>query len=430
MPQYPSPVIFLPGIKGSALRDEYPVDPETVWSVMRAVTKSFERITLHPYNVKYEAREPARVVRDQVFSLFYSEIIEELRYNLTPQPDQPVPVFPFAYDWRQPLESTQAQLVAFVQEVIERTSLLPHYNNDGYNRVTGKVNLVGHSMGGLIIGGFMATGDLQLVQRVDKIATIASPFRGSLESVAITTTGNSSLSSGGSREREAARVTPSLYHLLPSFDGAINGVNDKLALFKASNWQETILETLGVFIDQNRLPKAPPVTPVELLGAMLNQAAGQRDAMEEITSKRLPGSKRWLCIAGVGAETRVDMTIGREAGKTRFYVEDEVDEFKSKTPAKRVRTGDGTVPYLGAQSNFVRKEEIICVTPKDYGFWEVKDKVLDNVSFHANLPNMNLVQRLVITHLRGSRQGDLGGCPGPDVSESQWDPPFDKNWLK
>jgi len=50
MPTYPSPVIFLPGIMGSALRDEYPVSPETVWSVLKAATKSYERINLHPGN--------------------------------------------------------------------------------------------------------------------------------------------------------------------------------------------------------------------------------------------------------------------------------------------------------------------------------------------------------------------------------------------
>ena len=32
MPNLPCPTIFLPGIMGSALRDEYPVSPETVWS--------------------------------------------------------------------------------------------------------------------------------------------------------------------------------------------------------------------------------------------------------------------------------------------------------------------------------------------------------------------------------------------------------------
>jgi hypothetical protein len=31
---------FCPGIKGSSLRDEYPVDPENLWSVARAALKT------------------------------------------------------------------------------------------------------------------------------------------------------------------------------------------------------------------------------------------------------------------------------------------------------------------------------------------------------------------------------------------------------
>src|SRR5215471_19393910 len=204
MANYPSPVIFVPGIKGSSLRDEYPVDPENLWSVARAALKLFERITLHPFNSRYEAQEPARVVQDQVFSMFYSEFIEELRHNLTMDPDEPVPVFPFAYDWRQPLETVQKRLADFIEEVIDRTSLLSHYNDDGYDRKTGKVSLIGHSMGSLIIAGHIEAAGLN---RIDRVATIAGPFRGSLESVAATTTGTSTLTAS-SREREAARVTP------------------------------------------------------------------------------------------------------------------------------------------------------------------------------------------------------------------------------
>jgi pimeloyl-ACP methyl ester carboxylesterase len=425
MPAYPNPVIFVPGIKGSALRDEYPVDPETVWSIMRAIFKSYDRITLHPYNTRYEAQEPARVARDQVFGLFYSEIIEELRHNLTMNPDEPVPVFPFPYDWRQPLEITQQQLGAFVEEVVERTSLLRHYNEAGYNKETGKVNLVGHSMGGLIIAGHLAQAGLS---RVDRVATIASPFRGSLEAVAMTTIGTGSLGFGGSREREAARVTPALYHLLPSFSGAVkNAAPD--SLFHDDNWQTSIFETMDLFIQRNRLPNDPPLTAKALLAAMLAQANAQRASMEGL---KLPDSKRWLCIAGVDAETRVGMSIQDEgAGVIRFILDEAVNGFgNEKTPRKkRIQTGDGTVPYLGSQSRFIPDNQTICVTPKDYEFFEIKDKLLDNIGLHANLPNMNLVQRLVISHLLQKKQGDLGGQPGPDISRAEWDPPIQKDWL-
>lgn len=421
---YPDPVIFVAGIQGSALRDEYPVNPETVWSVLRAVVKSYDRITLHPYNTRYEAQEPARVVRDQVFGLFYAELIEELRHNLTMDPTEPVPVFPFAYDWRQPLAIVQLQFEAFVEEVIERTSLLPHYNASGYNRESGRVNLVGHSTGGLIIGGYAAKAGLQ---RINRVATIATPFRGSLEAVAITTTGNSSLNSGASREREAARVTPSLYHLLPSFAGAV-AKEAPGVLFNSNRWQTSILSTLKTFNDRYQLPKDPALDAAAVLTSMLVQAQTHREALEKL---KLPDPKRWLCIVGVNAKTRVGMSISKDPqGRIWFDVEEAVDEFeKGKTPSKRTRTGDGTVPYNGAQCAFVPKNQIICVTPSDYGFFEIKDRVLDNVGLHANLPNMNLVQRLIISHFLQSQQGDLGGQPGPDVPAKDWDPPLPKKWL-
>lgn len=63
-PNLPAPVIFLPGIMGSDLRDQYPVNPEAVWSPMKFILKSFDRITLHPEDVRYELLEPARVTAD------------------------------------------------------------------------------------------------------------------------------------------------------------------------------------------------------------------------------------------------------------------------------------------------------------------------------------------------------------------------------
>jgi len=94
MDNYPNPVIFVPGIMGSALRDEYPVSPETVWSPFKLLVKAYDRVTPHPSDTRYEVQEPARVVADQVFDIIYSEFIEELRHNLSFRADEPVPVFP------------------------------------------------------------------------------------------------------------------------------------------------------------------------------------------------------------------------------------------------------------------------------------------------------------------------------------------------
>ena len=232
VPAYPT--IVVPGVTATYLTDEYRLPPETIWSVM---TTEYERAGMHPDNTHYEAIEPARVVPGQVFEVAYRELIEELRYNLRSREDQPVPVFAFGYDWRQPLDVIEARLATFIEEVIARTALLRHYDRDGYAD-NPKVNLVGHSMGGLVIAGYLQR--LGANARVHKVATLATPFRGSFEAIIKMTTGTANLGTSppSSREREAARLTPSLYHLLPSFDDGIElDAGLPATLFAPELWQ-------------------------------------------------------------------------------------------------------------------------------------------------------------------------------------------------
>ena len=208
--RYPDPVIVVPGITATYLQDRYPLPPEMVWKVMGS---DYTRVTLHPDNLKYEAIEPARVQSDQLFEIAYTELIEELRHNLREQEDKPVPVYPFGYDWRMPLEDIEPQLDRFIEEVIERTKLLRHYHEDGFGE-SPKVNLVAHSMGGVVVAGMLAS-DRYIPGRINKVVTLATPFRGSFEAVIKLATGNANLgtTAPSSRERETARLTPALYYL-------------------------------------------------------------------------------------------------------------------------------------------------------------------------------------------------------------------------
>lgn len=422
------PVIFIAGIMGSALRDQYPVDPETVWSPFKLLVKSYERVTLHPSDTRYELIEPARVTADQVFGIIYSEFIEELRHNLSPQADRPVPVFPFAYDWRQPLDDLETQLAAFVAEVIDRTKLLRHYHDAGYGsaKFPAKVHLVGHSLGGLIVAGYVQKhGE----GRVAKVATIASPFRGSLEAVAKIASGVGALgtSPGSSREREAARVTPSLYHLLPSFKGAViaeRGLTPDL--YRPDAWQPGILQTLGSFIRMYGLtPSNPEKQALTLMQTMLNTAWRHRSRIEKLSLKN---SKSWLSIVGVGEKTRLSMRIAKDdSGHPRFELaEGDVRDDWHKGDSKRdLYTGDNTVAYLGARTPFIPTEQVVCVSPDDFSFWEFKDRLLEKTGFHSTLPGMNVVQRLVVSHLRDRAYGDVWGRPAPDLDPgTAWDPPI------
>ncbi len=74
------PVIFVPGITATSLEDYYPIPPEEVWTAV--LYKRYERISLHPDDIRYEAIEPARVGPYSLFGLIYEDLIEALRHDL------------------------------------------------------------------------------------------------------------------------------------------------------------------------------------------------------------------------------------------------------------------------------------------------------------------------------------------------------------
>lgn len=424
---YQNPVIVVPGITASKLRDTYAIDPETVWA---ALTKEYDRLALHPDNLRYERDEPARVLPDQVFDIPYGELIKELRHDLSPHEDQPTPVYPFAYDWRQPLDATELQLEAFIAEVIERTKLMPRYDKAGYADDP-KVDLIGHSMGGLLIAGYLQrTGK---AARVGKVATLGSPFRGSFEAVLKVTTGLATLGSvdSSSREREVARLTPALYYLVPDIADAVLAdpglVTD---LFDPAAWQPSILETLAEYIRLYGLDKADRKTQAETLFAgLLQQAHAYRDRVESLKlAKTNLSDADWLCIVGVHQVTRVRLHITTDRKGPLFDLrsEDRMDGWEYEVTSERIYTGDGTVSYQGTQCAFIPVQRIVCVTPEDFGYWEVGDKLLlGSVGLHGMLPKMNLIHRLIASHFTGkARKGTWGRKP-PDLPDGQdWDPPI------
>lgn len=442
MATLPNPVIVVPGITATYLRDQYPISPEQIWTVM---TKEFERIVLHPEaiirNKPYEALQPARVVPDQVYEVAYKELIEELRHNLTPSYDSPVPVFPFGYDWRKRLDDTERDLALFIDEVVERTALLPHYRKAGYNKNgDGRVNIVGHSMGGLIIAGHLQSAGQN--HRIAKVTTLASPFRGSFEAVIKVTTGTASLGNDApsSREREAARLTPALYHLLPSMAGGIDVADPAFgaSLYDAAMWQPSIVGTIAEFIsrcgftDSQANQKAP-----QLLQHMLDTAKAHRARLESLNLNTCGlTDKDWLCVIGVGTETRVHLSVSVDNnGNPEFDLSsaDRRNTYKKGTTRAERDTGDGTVPFEGALPAFLDETNVLCVSPDDYGYWELQDAAVTKLAgFHGILPNMNMLHRLIVRHFTGTPSGhdNIWGSPAPGVSRVNWDPPIRKDELK
>ncbi|MBW1695938.1 MAG: alpha/beta fold hydrolase [Deltaproteobacteria bacterium] len=423
----PDPVIVIPGITASELRDTYKLDPETVFELFG---KLYERIALHPDNLRYERIEPARVMPDKLLGIPYRELIEEIRYNLRPSEKEPVPVYPFAYDWRQPLKDTETVLECFINEVIERTKLLPHYHKSGYAEDP-KVNLIGHSMGGLIIAGYLQRQNRSA--RVGKVVSLGSPFRGSLEAAVKMVTGTADLGTGpsSSREREAARLTPALYHLLPSFESAVQAVqglsND---LYDVTAWQPSVLDTIAQYVRFYGLKKTGVKAQARaIFDSILKEAKEHRNRLESFRLEEAGLDENdWLCIVGVGEETRIRLQIDRVRGKPEFKLRsvDRQNFWNSNEPEKRIYTGDGTVAYPGARCNFIPTAKIICVLDDDFGYWEIGDRLIEGQSgLHGLLPKMNLIHRLIVSHFTGRTRRGTWGRPAPDLPQGvMWDPPI------
>ncbi len=342
-----------------------------------------------------------------------------------------MPVFPFAYDWRAPLAQTERLLAAFVQEVIDRTKLLRHYHDSGFAKAP-KVDLVGHSMGGLLIAGYVQASHGQLVR---KVVTLATPFQGSYEAVLMVATGTAEIgeSSRGARERRMARVTPALYHLLPNFQGAV-AVPDGLPadLFDSNLWQPSIVESIAQYIDDWGLPTRDTQQAANrVLQTMLDEARNYRTRVQTLDLKALALEDDWLAVVGAGEKTRVSLAVGLDGdGRPMFKLESSArrNSWKQDEERKEVQgdydTGDGTVPLRGALPTFLDKSRLICVVPSDFGYWEWRDRVLGAMSsFHGFIPNMNMVHRLVLRFLLNAPDPheNTWGRPLPDVE--RWRPP-------
>lgn len=419
------PVIVLPGITASDLYDEYELPPEALWTTV--LKRGYERITLHPENQRYELREPARVAPGGPFPLAYEDLIEELRDGLAEDQPGPVPVFPFGYDWRMPLHWIEDQLAAFVDEVMQRALLTKHYRNDNTFRENPCVSLIGHSMGGLVIAGYIAR---YTSRHIDKVVTLGTPFQGSYEAILKVTTGTSEIGeqSGKARERRMARMTPALYHLLPATQGQVaGGGGSNVDFFTPAAWQPSVVHAI------DRQVAGWDVSGTELFAEMLTMAKTHRDRISRLQlsdsdERTTVSDAEWLAVVGVDSRTRVGLRVvpdEDEAPRFDFRSTERRNDWDSEDAEHRYGTGDGTVHLRGAIPPFLDESRIVCVAPGDFGYWEVRDRTLAKaVNFHGLLPTMNMLHRLIMRFLldREDRYGNTWGRRLPGVA--QWRPPL------
>ena len=409
-----NPIIFVPGFLGSILQDAYETPPKEVWRGTSAKYGEYGRVQLHPLDMRYEYKEPARVMASQIYDGFlenwigdiYLEMIDDLRANLK------APVYPFFYDWRKDLDGLRGQFGDFVKEVIARTALMPEYRKSGYTKEHGKVILIGHSMGGLLIARYM--GEKNSEDRVDKIVTIATPFRGSPDTI------KELCINKNSAKREAARLSPSVYYLLPRYEGAVSHEGAASEdIFDVKNWQRSIVASF-IFGDGVKMGEAR-------LNEILIKAKSyleEIDKLNQIINQKDWLNKNWLCIVGSGKKTMQKIMISKKPGTRSVYF----DLGKEGNAKMYSPNGDGRVPLNGAIPYFLNKlrKNIVVYESEDFE-WVDDWPAAKFAGLHALLPVMNVLVRLVKEYLEERWQ------PGEHLEEGKygnlWTNQLPENYL-
>jgi len=246
------PLIVIPGIMGSRL-----IDPETeqeLWpgSLFSLLTGSrFDELALPVAAGSHwgPARPlaPGALFFDMAGQDFYQKLVQTLNgpggYDCvaTNQLDADTDCVLFSWDWREDLVRASRQLNALIARLAE-------LRNDPELRV----DIVGHSAGGLITRYFLRYGDTDVLDRADyqitnagaqkvrKAILIGTPNFGSVSALQQALLG---LDAGFTRmQPEFIATMPGLYQLLPHPDRGwmidINGRHVERDLYDPETWRK------------------------------------------------------------------------------------------------------------------------------------------------------------------------------------------------
>ena len=225
-------IIFVPGIKASELVDVYPLEHETRWSLEDLVAGNIfeDALDIELLAGHYDKDVDRLFKPGRLINHAYGRLVERLRRDVEPQ------VYTFPYDWRKSIAVSARHLSDFIDHVQGKMAAL------GRSPIVG---LVTHSMGGLVARSALSLRRPRPFDGIGRVLFIAPPFQGSCEIPKVLIAGQRS--GFFSREedfRKLARGFPSVYELIPSFEGSTldAGTGGTLDLFVLGNWQGNLVQ--------------------------------------------------------------------------------------------------------------------------------------------------------------------------------------------
>jgi pimeloyl-ACP methyl ester carboxylesterase len=345
-----NPVIMVHGIQGAWLKNEYPVDYDKAVLWTGILKKEFDALHLHPMDATVDSRLTRFVMPHQTVPIIYENIVDEIRNEMDDQPY----VYVFTYDWRKDNRITAQILAEFINRILHVTGV--------HERAAGRISprkvvLIGHSMGGMVIK-WCAT-QIVPAQKIAKIITIATPFRGSLKAVEALLPGARNLFGVENKKsmRHAARTLPGIYQLLPTWPGALadSVSGGPLDPFDVSSWQKNLVDGLARKYSPDFFPKK------------LTDARAFSKVMGTPWPKKL--LPRVYYAYGIESATWRQVKVNRKR-----------DNFYMFSDAVSDDQGDGTVHSLSSIQTEVSGRNRTYIDRK-YPVWDFL------AGQHANMPN-------------------------------------------
>jgi len=365
-PSLSNPVIIIPGIMGSYLLKDDGSDDE-VWMNLSKMTFSANDDYLDELKMSGEGKGNIGIVSGGLVSKinnfdFFKGLVTLISNNAANQ------VFEYSYDWRMKVEENQQSFSDYIDTILLQTG-------------ASKVDIVAHSMGGLIVKDYL---NGRVETKINKFIDIATPHVGAPKAYKILSFGdNFGFEKFGlnvlnpKKIKSISQNMPSVYQLLPSenyFDNSntdysyyiFNGIDNS----KRLNFEET----KQYLKDQGR-------------NSLLIDRADELH--KEIDN---------LNLANYGIETYNIVGCGTPTLGKIYVLDQENGDYDY---AIQMINGDGTVPLRSAEAMTASKTYYV------------------NEAQHAIMPSSSGVKELVTSILKGEASFDSTSYPNIlETSES------------
>ncbi|KAI4370888.1 hypothetical protein MLD38_019185 [Melastoma candidum] len=384
------PVLLVPGIAGSVLHsvDVSTNREERVWvrifqADYKFRTKLWSRfdpstgksVSLDPNShiVVPEDRhglqaidvlDPDMVIGRECVYYFHDMIVEMIRWGF----EEGKTLFGFGYDFRQSnrFSETMERLAAKLELV---------YKESGGK----KINIITHSMGGLLVKCFMCLHSEIFEKYVKSWIAIAAPFRGAPGYVTSTFLNGMSFVDGWEQNffiskwnvHQLLIECPSIYELMacPYFDWQNNPAlqiwREKIGCKGDSN---VILESFSPTQSIDIFAEALSCNTVDYNGECISLPFNEEilkwahETRKILSSAKVPPGVKFYNIYGTSLETPHSVCYGNEAMPVK-----DLQELQYFLPTYYCVDGDGTVPVESAQADGLEAEARVGVPGEHRG---------------------------------------------------------------